>query len=59
MVPELLSGTQNFKLTKQRSRGTVRAGKDAILWGTFVAQSSPAALAGAVRVKNQRVQNEP
>lgn len=39
MVSELHSGTQNFKLTKQRSRGTVHAGKDAILWGKFVAQS--------------------
>lgn len=39
MVSELHSGTQNFKLTKQRPRGTVHAGKDAILWGTFVAQS--------------------
>lgn len=27
------------KLTRQRSRGTVRAGKFAILWGSFVAQS--------------------
>jgi hypothetical protein len=39
VVRELLSRYSEYKLTRQRSRGTVHASKDAILWGMCVAQS--------------------